>query len=419
MKYRYLSIFLIVLILSIGAVSAQEDAASDDSIGTAQDGGVLSSFEVVIDDSNYNDYFDDSGMILETSNISDGDTIKLGNVSNKDFRIDKFLIITSNSSSDVLTNVSFYFMERSDNSTISDLNIVNSEKTAITVYGSKNIEISNNAIDVADSKGIFDLYAIYADYANNLIVESNNITYSGKTGGNASNAVIRVSESDNVAISLNDIDASLMSCSIYWRQEGMDYIPICISQGIYLDDCDDIEFFFNNIYVEYSDIAGSDDTIYVVNVYDCDDAEIDKNTIEGIGHTYIYGVVIRSEGFTLYDNEINMVSDEKYANGIDIEGESIGEVQLNRIFLESPYVTYGIYSAWNWAGDSPTVNYTDNYVSAQSHAVYAMSLYGTESVIEENVIVANGNYTMGICSMMMYDLAIISGNDITVKGLKK
>ena len=421
MKYRYLSIFLIVLILSIGAVSAQEDAASDDSIGTAQDGGVLSSLEIVIDDNNYNDYFDDSGMILETSNISDGDTIKLGNVSNKDFYIiDKFLVITSNSSSDVLTNVSLYFMEGSDNSTISNLHIGNSEKPPITVYSAKNIEISNNVINVVAIKGIFDLYAIYAYYANNLIVESNNITYSGKTDGNASNAVIYVSESDNVEISLNDIDASLMSCPIEWRQVGYyDYMPNCPSQAIYLGDCNNVEFLFNDIYAEYSDFIGSEDTIYVVNVYNCEDVEFDKNTIEGIGHTYIYGAVIRAEDFTLYGNEINMVSDEKYAAGIDIEGKASGNVQLNRIFLESPYVSYGIY-ACNWNMFGQTVNYSSNIIYAESYAAYGMELlYGDESLIEGNEITLHGNYTVGIGEIMLDGPAVITSNEINVFGTNK
>ena len=420
MKYRYLSIFLILLILSVGAVSAQEDAASDDGVSIAQDNGVLSSAEIVIDDSNYNDYFDNaSGMILETSNISGGDTIKLGNISNKDFVFDRLLIITSNSSSDVLTNVTINFVEGSDNSTVSDLNIANGEKTAIVVFEVSNIEISNNVIKVADGDGLYELYAIYAVYANNLRVDTNTITYTGKTNGAASNAVIYVLESEGVQISSNDIDASLISCPIDWKAiSAYEYIPNCISQAVYFNECPDVDFILNDIYVEYSNFTGSSDTIYVVNFYDCDNADIEKNTIEGIGHTYIYGLVIRGHDFRVYDNEINMVSDENYTDGIDIEGESTGEVVLNRIFLESPYVAYGIYACdWNMEGQA--INYTYNYIGAESHAVYAMSLlYGSESIIEGNLIKIHGNYTMGISSMMMDDLAIIDGNDITVNGLK-
>ena len=319
------------MILSVGAVSAQEDAASDDGVSIAQDSGVLSSAEIIIDDSNYNDYFDNaSGMILETSNISDGDTIKLGNISNKDFLFDRFLIITSNSSSDVLTNVTIYFVEGSDNSTVSDLNIANGEKTAIAAFEVSNIEISNNVIKVEDSDGRFELYAICAYYANNLRVDTNTITYTGKTNGTSSNAVISVSESEGVQISSNDIDASLMSYPIDWKAiSSYEYIPNCISQAVYFNECPDVNFILNDIYVKYSNFTGSDDTIYVVNFYDCDNAEIEKNTIEGIGHSYIYGLVIKGEDFRVYDNEINMVSDENYANGIDIAGESTGEVGLS------------------------------------------------------------------------------------------
>ena len=88
------------------------------------------------------------------------------------------------------------------------------------------------------------------------------------------------------------------------------------------------------------------------------------------------------------------------------------DIKENTIYLESPYVAYGIYSAWNWAGDSPTVDYLANYIEAESHAVYAMNIYGSEGLIDGNIIIANGDYTMGICSMMMDDVAVITNNNI-------
>ena len=110
MKYRYLSIIFLILVLSIGAVCAQDDVADAGDAGAASSGDVLSLDDnadssdnelgsgniIEINDENYNNYFSENGTILENANISDNDTIILGNINNKVFDIDRPLTITSN-----------------------------------------------------------------------------------------------------------------------------------------------------------------------------------------------------------------------------------------------------------------------------------------------------------------------------------
>ena len=413
MKYRYLSLFLILLILSIGAVCAQEDAVSEDDVAIAQDNTVLSVSEYVIDDNNYNDYFDNGGLILENSNISDGDTIKLGNVSNKDFIIEKSLTITSNSSSDILTNVSFYFFEGSDNSTISGLNFVNhdAEEHAITVMEATNIEISDNVIDVQSIDTIDDhLYAICLLYANNLNIQANSITYVGKTNGTASNSAIRVIESEGVEISFNTISATLSSCDVDWTNN------IIKSSGLYFASCDDLVLLGNDIFIEYSNVTGVFDTIYGIYIKESDGVEVSENNLEMLGHKYAYGLSIQGDEFAVSDNEFKIVSDENYACGVDIEGESAGIVDSNTIEIISPTVAYGIY-ACDWDMDGQVVDYINNEIYGESSAVYGMELlYGEKSLIDGNYITLDGNYTLGIAEIMTNDPAEITNNDINVYG---
>ena len=415
MKYRYLSLFLILLILSIGVVCAQEDAVSEDDVAIAQDNTVLSVSEYVIDDNNYNDYFDNYGLILENSNISDGDTIKLGNVSNKDFIIEKSLTITSNSSSDILTNVSFYFFEGSDNSTISGLNFVNhdAEEHAITVIEATNIEISDNVIDVQSIDTIDDhLYAICLLYANNLNIQANSITYVGKTNGTASNSAIRVIESEGVEISFNTISATLSSCDVDWTNN------IIKSSGLYFASCDDLVLLGNDILIEYSNVTAEMDTIYGIYIKESDGVEVSENNFEMLGHTYAYGLSIQGDEFAVSDNEFKIVSDENYACGVDIEGESAGIVDSNTIEVISPTVAYGIY-ACDWNMDGQTVNYTNNDIYGDAYAVYGMELlFGEEALIDCNGIILYGNYTIGIAEMMIDDVAIVTNNDIYAFGVK-
>ncbi|MBQ6344828.1 MAG: hypothetical protein IJH63_02780 [Methanobrevibacter sp.] len=414
MKYRYLSLFLILLILSIGAVCAQEDAVSEDDVAIAQDNTVLSVSEYVIDDNNYNDYFDNGGLILENSNISDGDTIKLGNVSNKDFIIEKSLTITSNSSSDILTNVSFYFFEGSDNSTISGLNFVNhdAEEHAITVMEATNIEISDNVIDVQSIDTIDDhLYAICLLYANNLNIQANSITYVGKTNGTASNSAIRVIESEGVEISFNTISATLSSCDVDWTNN------IIKSSGLYFASCDDLVLLGNDIFIEYSNVTGVFDTIYGIYIKESDGVEVSENNLEMLGHKYAYGLSIQDDEFAVSDNEFKIVSDENYACGVDIEGESAGIVDSNTIEVISPIVAYGIY-ACDWDMDGQVVDYIDNEIYGESSAVYGMELlYAEKSLIDGNYITLDGNYTLGIAEIMSNDPAEITNNDICVYGI--
>ena len=58
-----------------------------------------------ITNNNYNNYFEKySGTILEDANISSGDTLRIGNVTNKVFIIDRQLEITTISNNDLIKN---------------------------------------------------------------------------------------------------------------------------------------------------------------------------------------------------------------------------------------------------------------------------------------------------------------------------
>ena len=417
MKCRYLSIFLILLILSIGAVSAQEDAASDDSIAIAQDSEILSVSEFVIDDGNYDSYFDNRGTILENSNISDGDTIKLGNVSNKDFVIDKLLTVTSNSSGDVLTNVSFYFLEGSDNSTISNLNFVNHDavENAISVVGASNVAISDNIIDVHGIENSYDLYAISACFADNLTVESNVVTYVGKTNGTGKNMALYVAGSNNVEVMGNYFGIAIPAGNVDWAT------GFSCTEGITFDSCDDLVFSENHVDLVTNDSVGSYPTVYAVHISDSDNANVANNEIHALGNiTYLYGFRVGGNNFLVSENDIEVYNDNYGAWGIEVAPTASGVIDSNHILVESNNVSYGVSSSFDWITyDCPSVNYTNNHIDVYAHATYAMELFGSGvTVIDCNHIDAEGNYTLGIASAIMYDGSfVITNNDIYACGI--
>ena len=167
MKYRYLSIIFLILVLSIGAVCAQDNAtdvgnviaaSSDDVISVDSNANVLSSGNSIsIDDNNYNDYFSENGTILENANISDDDTIILGNINDKVFDIDMPLTITSNGTT--INNVVLILNEGSDNSIIENLTVnCNDAKNNLFTVNATNISIQNNIINFVGAQNASDIF---------------------------------------------------------------------------------------------------------------------------------------------------------------------------------------------------------------------------------------------------------------------
>ena len=393
MKYRYLSIFLVLLIISIGAVSAQENTTSDDVIGIMQDDTILSSSEYAIDDSNYDTYFNSTtGKLLENSNISDGDTLKLGNVSDKLFTIDKNLMITSNSTDSVAINTTFV-IENATGSTISDLTIKNDDSaSAIKVISSDNVIIENNVIELSGSFDS-DAFAIYADLADNLNVNANVISYVGKSNGTGINNAIRVAKSEGVAITDNEVEITVPAGDLDW------VTGFGVSDGIVLINCGESIIGDNNITLNTTESVGNYPSVYAVHVGSSDDVRIVGNEIVASGNIdYLYGIKVDGGFFVVAENNITVSNELNYASGIEIAAPADVEIDDNEINVNAPNSAYGVYAA-DWAGVGCSVNITNNDIAAIANTAFDVSLFGVnESSIENNNFEAIGNYTTGIAS---------------------
>lgn len=492
MKYGYLFIF-ILLIISIGAVNAQEVNVCDDSLNITQNCDLLSSSEYFIDDVNYDNYFDkESGKILDNSSISDGDTIKFGTLNDKDLILDKSLTITSNSSSSRLNGVSFYFIEGSDSSSVENLTIINddAEKSVIHVNNVSDISILNCKIDFYGVND--DVYAIYADLADNFNIETNNITYVGKSNGavikliqgtiyfhenivssntngiNAKNSKVYISNNlmdvndgglsnsfgiyienstgklfnntlaysgntngtyvnspmsiynSNIDVQKNFVYANLVSCPVdkIYNPDTKGFDLNIKSLALYFENCDGLNLFDNIVYFLCSNVSGVEDTMLGICIKDSDDAMITNNSIYGEGHTYISGLSIIGENFNIENNDILIRSNENNTIGISIEGKSSGIVKNNYIQIFSPYIAYGIDSSWDYLQNAPAVNYIGNTIRGESHLIYGISLFFSETIIDQNRIELGGDYTTGISSFALNDIVTITNNEIAVNGLK-
>lgn len=410
MNFKYLFVLIFILILSVGAVSAQDDILADDSVDNIDNVDVPSGSEYVIDDTNYADYFDDEGKILETANITDGDTIKIGDVNNKTFVIDKSLNITSNSTDNVMADSYISFVNGSNSSYVSGIKIVNSNvtKDAITIEEVDNVTIISNVISLESAEEIEDdgIFAIYAIYADNLMISDNVISYIGKTNGTKGNAAVLVIGSEGVIFDNNTVYAELPSADVDWE------LGTVYSQGVCFNTCDNLTITENTIAVNVTSVCPGAfyDTAYALKIMACDNLDLIGNEISIIGNaSYAYAVSVSGEDIEISDNEIGAVSTSLQANGIDISGTTSGTIEGNTIEASAPGFAYGI----NNYGDV-NVTYTENAINAFADTAYGIETLGNEEYIEGNVIAVVGNKTTGIASKS--ENVVISENDITVTG---
>ncbi len=147
MTLKKIIIISLLFILTIGAVNASDDVNSLQAEPNNEISQDIISLENTyeINDANYNTYFDENGKTNE--NISNGDTIRLGNLTNKEICIDKSLTITPITSNDELINSMIKLVSGSDNSIINGVKIINKNNTkfkkAIELNESNNVTITN------------------------------------------------------------------------------------------------------------------------------------------------------------------------------------------------------------------------------------------------------------------------------------
>ena len=215
---------------------------------------------------------------------------------------------------------------------------------------------------------------------------------------------------DNLVFENNVLDASIPSTSIgYSAYPRIDYY----SQGVHVENSDNVSFNKNDIKVNYNAVTGPDDTIYAVHFDSCDDSRITNNGIELNGHGYAYGLVTNNcDNLTISGNDIKSNSDDHYAAGLQVGGKSSAVVDNNNISAKSKDVAYPAYLD-DW-GEDGEVNLTNNNITGESDTVYGVYVEENKTVISANTIDVKGNHVYGIVTHQTD--AVIDGNQINATG---
>ena len=272
-------------------------------------------------------------------------------------------------------------------------NTINSNSRGIFVTDG-GVTIENNKITVNDN-GLDDSYAIIAE-GPEILIDSNEITYVGATTGETVNNAIYLKTCEAQVIG-NDFDISIPSAYVKWVEEPAgsgNWVKLPISQGLVFEDCLDLVVDSNNIELEATSVVGAYDTIYVIDITDSDNVNVTNNNINALGHDYIYGLYIESDGALVDANNFTIESDTNYANGIEIEASVNATVSNNNIEVTAPSFAYPVYSGMN--GGDLEVDYIGNNIYAVSDIVYGMELCGSEENVYENTITVEGNKTTAL-----------------------
>ncbi|WP_458403964.1 hypothetical protein [Methanobrevibacter sp.] len=274
-------------------------------------------------------------------------------------------------------------------------NTISTEGKGISLTGETKGYVVGNFINVVgnDDK---DAYAIYAVDISDFTLFANNVDYQGTTKGTGVNRAVYLKNTTGASVGFNNFTLNLVSAPVVWVEEPAgsgNWVSTVISEGIVVEDIDEVLFVLNNVNVTLGDVVGAYDTIYAVDFKNTDDALISDNVIDATGKSYIYGIILSGDNFVIERNNITSAGDY-YACGIDIEGPATGAIYESNIDVKATSSAYGIYSGMN--GQDTNVSYDNNVIKGEAYNVFGMSLGDVESTILNSEIMLDGNYTTGI-----------------------
>ena len=392
-----------------------ENSMDDDVIASEEYNVDLGSGKTIeITQDNYDNYFNArTGKIIENSGISSGDTLKIGNISNRAFVIDRQLTIMPISQGDEISNGFIHLVQGSDGSTVTNL-IINNTKGTLTVSGvnvgqlhgiwltkSNNNTIAYNTIRIANTGGVYAMPMGWS--SNNRIVYNDMKTYIS--------SVIIMGQSHYNLISHNSLEVlsySDMSVTnlIYFNPFGhADYSgsPLCLGNIIsynYLKGfCNSpMSIILQMTYDSHDGTVVANNTIikgsFGVNL-NGRNLSVYGNVVNNSGA----GIVVSGNNFTVSDNA---VFGDSQGSGISVFGSSNSNCEVKNNNMTFKDVSFGLYVSTSEAHDN-IVNIAGYgvgiSVEGDESAVYGnkirtnhdsgISVVGSSNSIKDNVIVTN------------------------------
>ena len=396
MNFKYLIFLCLMFIVSMGAVSAADDVnstfnANIDVNDVPVDSVIIdnpiytnNAKEYTITNDNYGNYFDnETGDALEEAPFNNGDILKIDNVSDKYFVINKNLTIMPAGDNITLKNVGFNFVPGSEGSVVDGITIENNAQKwvnnnqiqliPILIQYSKNVTVVNSYIHSSANHAFALANSSYCNIKNNTL--STITSVSGGWGGKTT-FLISLSRYNNIT------DNKMYSTSANVIQFLFGFPGVKVGKGIsefnliknnYLNGttgmnfamCYGIRIMGNNAVGKptgQNTFAGN----VISNAFVGIQAQGDVKEVIAINNTFINV----KTGIDVYSN----VAD----GGIVVKGNSINASNIG-ILLKKGYAII-----------------ENNTINADSYGIQFTSADSKNSIVDNNVIISGKDYAISI-----------------------
>ena len=396
MNFKYLIFLCLMFIVSMGAVSAADDVnstfnANIDVNDVPVDSVIIdnpiytnNAKEYTITNDNYGNYFDnETGDALEEAPFNNGDILKIDNVSDKYFVINKNLTIMPAGDNITLKNVGFNFVPGSEGSVVDGITIENNAQKwvnnnqiqliPILIQYSKNVTVVNSYIHSSANHAFALANSSYCNIKNNTL--STITSVSGGWGGKTT-FLISLSRYNNIT------DNKMYSTSANVIQFLFGFPGVKVGKGIsefnliknnYLNGttgmnfamCYGIGIMGNNAVGKptgQNTFAGN----VISNAFIGIQAQGDVKEVIAINNTFINV----KTGIDVYSN----VAD----GGIVVKGNSINASNIG-ILLKKGYAII-----------------ENNTINADSYGIQFTSADSKNSIVDNNVIISGKDYAISV-----------------------
>ncbi len=427
MNFKYL-ILCLMFIVSMGAVSAADDVnstfnANIDVNDVPVDSVIIdnpiytnNAKEYTITNDNYGNYFDnETGDALEEAPFNNGDILKIDNVSDKYFVINKTLTIMPAGDNITLKNVGFNFVPGSEGSVVDGITIENNAQKwvnnnqiqliPILIQYSKNVTVVNSYIHSSANHAFALANSSYCNIKNNTL--STITSVSGGWGGKTT-FLISLSRYNNIT------DNKMYSTSANVIQFLFGFPGVKVGKGIsefnliknnYLNGttgmnsamCYGIRIMGNNAAGKptgQNTFAGNVISNAVIGIQ----AQGDVKEVIAINNTFINV----KTGIDVYSN----VAD----GGIVVKGNSINasnigiSLKKGYAIIENNTINADSYGIQFTSADSKNSIVDNNVIISGKD--YAISVAGTNTSITDNYIISKDYYGNGAVTSKSNDTII-------------
>ena len=439
----YLKFLLLILLLffSVGFVSAENST----NIFFGENANHLTSDEsIVINDSNFNSYFDDEGYIIN-EDIKENSTVYLGDISNRTMLLDIPLVLTSYNSSSVLYNTSIRISEDASGSIIKNLifnfSLDETPSTPIYIDSSSDNVIENNLIMMDyDDLSYYNVCGIYitGESLNNR-VSFNRIAISSKSNTKHYVYAIQVSAApmgiftssynpENNVISANviDIESNHYAAGIYLSStinSTVNYNNIVLNAdsvaygvvGEY-NPLSSMTLPSHDINIHNNVITATSSMVYLIEIYDSYAINITSNTLTGVGNATLgisgyktYNNILDNNTLFVNSSDTSLVKDN-----FDVMGSNHGGIYYLKDSYNINITNNRILSYYEIGGDySITCSDTCSNISIFDNKLTSNnnSYHGDDSIQAEGYIFNNTYFSIDYVTYANYTLITIYVNN--------